>query len=153
MVTPIPPFYIQDPSPNTPRYGLFNAINGPLDLTPVQAREGGYVWETISCELPYGYEVQCTNDAKTFTTGTSTITAVPFVVIGSLVCGTIGHTPEEYRQMAFDRLRLGEQAAVELILSTGAFAQAPSLANNPDSVLLAGSPATDVADAIGQLEA
>jgi len=147
----IPPVYLQnDPNPNTQRYGLFNVATGPLEMEP-HARMGGYVYQTDVCNLPFGYAVACTPAAKTFTDSLSTIVSTPFMVVASVLCGTIGHTPDEWAAIVMDRLKAGEQAAVERIFSDGLFGASPSLANNtPNATQL--TAALDVASAIGALE-
>jgi hypothetical protein len=141
-----------DPNPNTQRYGLFNATNGPLEL-PVHARIGGLQYTTPLCTLPAGYEVNCITDSdtKAFTDGITTITGNPFVVIASVLCGAIGFTPAEWSAMVVDKLKAGEQALVEQIFSAGTFGMSPSLANNtPTATAL--TAVTSVAAAIGSLE-
>jgi hypothetical protein len=141
-----------DPNPNTQRYGLFNAANGPLELPP-HARNGGIKYVTPLCSLPEGYAVNCTPGgvAKNFTNGITTITGTPFVVIAETICGTIGYSEAEWGQFVVAKLKAGEQAVVEQIFSAGTFGEAPSLANNtPAATAL--TAATTVAGAIGNLE-
>ncbi len=141
-----------DPNPNTQRYGLFNAANGPLQLEP-HARIGGLQYTTPNCTLPYGYEVNCITDSdtKTFTDGISTITGNPFVVVASTLCGTVGYSQAEWASMVVDKLKTGEQAIVEQIFSAGTFGITPSLSNNTPAASSAGA-STSVAGAIGNLE-
>jgi hypothetical protein len=141
-----------DPNPNTQRYGLFNATNGPLEL-PEHARIGGLQYTTPLCTLPGGYEVNCITDSdtKTFTDPISTITGNPFVVIASTLCGVIGFSSAEWEQMVVEKLKAGEQAIVEQVFSAGTFGIAPSLTNNtPNATAL--TAVTSVAGAIGSLE-
>ena len=153
MVAMIPPVLLPaDPNPSQQRYGLFNALNGPLDMPSNLARAGGVRYVTSHCTLPYGYEVNCIDDldTKTFTDGLATITGTPFVVIASTLCGTIGYTEQEWQQFISDKLTSGEQAIVELIFSTSDFGQSPGLANNPAAVQLTAT--TSIAGAIAELE-
>lgn len=140
-----------DPNPNQQRYGLFNAVNGPLEL-PIHARNGGLEYTTPLCDLPGGYEVNCLDDlaTKTFTNGPTTITGAPFVVLASMLCGTFGFNEAEWNRMVTEKLRAGEQAVVERIFSTSDFGQTPGLANNPDAQQL--TAAASVAAGIATLE-
>jgi hypothetical protein len=110
-------------------------------------------YETSLCDLPYGYSVLCqTNSgagapvAKTFTAANVTVSATPFVVVATTVCGTIGRSEEESTRLVVDKLKAGEQAVVEAVFSAGTFLQSPSLANNtPAATLLGASANVDAA--------
>jgi hypothetical protein len=144
VLLPVPPHQ------NTPRYGLFDVATGPLDLPP-HAGVGGIEYITPLCTLPNGYQVACTPGSKSLTNTTSLIIGQPFVVIADLVCGTVGRTEAEFRQMAMNKLVVGEQAVVEMIFSNGAVGAAPSLANNAANLPML-TPATSIDMAIGELE-
>jgi len=152
-VTTAPILLPADPNPNQQRYGLFNAANGPLEL-PVHARNGGLQYVTNVCTLPGRYAVNCTPGgvAKSFSDSLSTIVGTPFVVIAETVCGSLPDNEAEWQQFLTQKLMAGEQAAVELIFSSGTFGLAPSLSNNTPNAT-AVTAATSVAGAIGNLEA
>lgn len=154
MVAIIPPVLLPgSPNVGAQRYGLFNVLNGPLELD-IHARGGGYAYTTELCELPYGYDQACPTPANVTadTQGLTTIVATPFLVQTTLTCGAIGHTGQELTTMAFNRLRAGEQAAVENIFSQGLNGQSPSLANNNPNVTTL-SAAASINEGIGKLEA
>lgn len=146
-------FLAQTPNPIVPRYGLFNAATGPLDL-PVHARNGGLKYQTTVCDLPRGYEVECQADqnTKTFDESVSTITGLPFIVYAGMQCGTVGlvNEPDRVRQFLYQQLVAGEQATVESIFSNSSFGLANGLSGNPDVVNL--GLATDTVHAFGKLE-
>lgn len=153
MVATIPPLLIPRPTMlDRPRYGLFEAAIGPLDL-PVHARNGGLTYVTSICANGYGYEINCLDaqGAKTFEGTLSTVLGVPFVVYSTFICGTAGYTPEELQQFGVEALEAVEQTIVEQIFSTGDFAQAPSLANNPDVITVTGA-GTTITDVLSELE-
>lgn len=141
--------YVERPGALVPRYGLFNVANGPLDLPP-HARAGGLEFESAVCKLPTGYQIDCPQPAvnKTFAAGgAGVITATPFVVRSDLECAPVGLTDTQLRQWLLERLKAGEQAAVERIFSDGTVAALPSLQG---STSLAAS--TSLVKAIGLLE-
>lgn len=143
---------IQYPGDMTTRYGLFNAAVTPSEWQPHWG-DGGIVFEDEFCVLPRGYDVNCTDTlaAKTFDPQTS-IPGTPFVVYAGLVCGSVGHTEAEFQAKVLNRLKAGEQGAVEQIFSRGLNGQTRPLANatpNATPVVPAG---TTTADQIGALE-
>lgn len=154
MVATIPPILIERPLMlDQPRYGLIQAAIGPLPL-PVHARNGGIQYVHNECGSGFGYEINCLPDqaAKDFTQlGLSTVLGVPFLIYSTFVCGSVGYTEEEFQQFAIDSLTSVEQTVAEQVFSDGLFAQAPSLANNPDVVTLAGGGTTAV-EVISELE-
>jgi hypothetical protein len=75
----------------------------------------------------------------------------PFVVLTSLLCGSVGMTEEKLRTMLFESSLAGEQMTVEATFSTGACAQAPSLSNNAVPATDVGN-STDVVAAVSKLE-
>lgn len=134
------PIWVPAPNPVVPRYGLFRAATGPLDL-PIYGRSGGVIYDLTTCDLPLGYEVNCqeSHAQKTLTSSVPSVSGAPFVVYSAVTCSTVGFVnwgQERIRKFLYDQLTAGEQATVERILSTGAFGQAPSLGGNPDVVNL-----------------
>lgn len=154
MVAIMPPMLIDKPTPEFPlRYGLLQAAVGPLDL-PDHAITGGLRYVTSVCGPGYGYQVECIADLddKTFGTGLSTVTGVPFVVYATVQCGAVGYNFEEQNAFARERLFSVEQSVVERIFSSGTFAQAPSLANNtPAATTVTGGGVTSV-EVLSELE-
>lgn len=142
------------PAPNRgaePRYGLFNAATGPLDL-PLHARDGGLMYETGHCALPSSYDVTCAPGAtKSFSGGYDLVVGNPFVVIASASCGTVGTDEQRASDLILDRLKAGEQATVENVFGRGLNGELPSLANNTPNVTLL-SAATSWQMAISSLE-
>lgn len=125
------PFYVPPPNPVVPRYGLFNAATGPMDL-PINARIGGLQYQISTCNLPLEYEVECqdAHNTKVITSGVTTVTGAPFIVYSAIQCGTVGLVDwgqEQVQRYLYDQLIAGEQATVEQIISTGLVGQFPSL--------------------------
>jgi len=136
-------FYVEAPGV-TDRYGLFKVANGPLPL-PRQAIFGGLEFETGRCELPTGLENQCVIDdaeTKEFETGLTTVTANGFTVRSSFICGAVGMDDARLRRFTMERLKMGEQAAVERIFSEGGFGNTPTL-QDPDATLSVSDCTTD----------
>lgn len=145
--------YIPAPTSTLPRYGLFSVANGPLPIPDQHAEGGGLEWQTGNCALPYGYLIDCadyTPVAKTFSAGPVTSTANPFVLISSLVCGSVGIDDTIIRRVLGERLDTGAQAAIENIFSSQLFGQSPGLANAAGVATL--TAATSIGEAIGNLE-
>lgn len=142
--------YVQAPVAPTSRYGLFRVATGPLSL-PLHSRTGGLEYESPFCTLPVGYAVACEpGSSKDFETGYDLVEGDPFVVLAATVCGTGGLGEERASRLAVDRLKAGEQAAVEDIFSRGTFGIAPSLGNNADVVELTAT--TSIVTAVAELE-
>jgi hypothetical protein len=146
------PDLIAWPGDATTRYGLFNAV-GVQSAWDDHWGSGGIVFESEFCSLPRGYDVACTDSlaAKTFDPQ-STVPGTPFVVYAGLLCGAVGHTEAEYQAKVLNRLKAGEQGAVEQIFSRQLNGQSRGLANatpNATTVVPAG---TTTADQIGALE-
>lgn len=142
--------YVDRPGALVPRYGLFNVANGPLDL-PIHARSGGMEFESVVCDLPTGYEIQCPQPdvAKSFDAGgANKINVDPFVVRSDLECAPVGLTDDQLRRWLIERLKAGEQATVERIYSDGLNGGSPSLRG---ATLL--GPSGSVTKAVGLLEA
>jgi hypothetical protein len=136
------------------RYGLFNAVGVRPEWEPHWA-DGGIVFEDEFCFLPRGYDVNCTDllAPKTFDPQT-TIPGTPFVVYAGVLCGSVGHTEAEFQAKALNRLKAGEQGAVEQIFSRQLNGQSRGLANStpvPTIVVPLGA-TPSVADQVGALE-
>lgn len=141
--------YVERPGALVNRYGLFQVANGPLDL-PIHARSGGLEFQSAVCDLPTGYEIDCpaSDTPKDFSAGgANVITADPFVVRSDLLCAPVGLTDLQLRQWLLERLRAGEQAAVERIFSEGTFGAAPSLQGATNI-----GASVSIAQAVGALE-
>lgn len=147
------PVYVPAPNPLIPRYGLFNVVTGPLDL-PVHGRIGGLEYETATCDLPVGYEVNCLTEhgTKDIEGTIQTITGLPFVVYSGITCGIVGLANIQDRMRGFlhQQLVSGEQATVERIFSESTFGLNNGLSSNPDLVDL--GTATDIVNGIALLE-
>lgn len=151
MAAVIPPVYLPaNPTPGDRRYGLFD-VAPPQDLPNPKAGLGGLQYVTSRCDLPAGYQVQCSSASISADDGPSTITSLPFVVQAVQNCGTIGWTPEQWQAFIVDKLETGEQAVVERVFSEGTFAQAPSLANNSTAATDLGT-AASIDEGLGKLE-
>lgn len=135
------------------RYGIFQAAIGPLDFPDVHARGGGLWWANAMCGGGQGYEINCIDalDTKTFNAdGLEIVTLVPFVVMSNFQC--LFTSLEEAERFGRQKLFSVEQSQVEQIFSEGLFAQAPSLANNPDVVTVVVAASASLADRVGLLE-
>lgn len=147
------PVYVQNPNPQTLRYGLFTVAVGPLDM-PDHAGDGGVTWLSNSCGQATGYEVNCIDslgEKSGFGDSISVAKATPFTVTAGYECGPVGISEAERRRFALEKLQATEQAAVEDIFSRGTFGQSPSLANNTPAATDVG-PAVDIVEAFSQLE-
>jgi hypothetical protein len=152
MALVTPPNPIPYPGDMTTRYGLFNAAVTPSAWED-EWGSGGIVFEDEFCSLPRGYDVNCTDTlaAKTFDPQTS-IPGTPFVVYAGLVCGSLGHTEAEFQAKVLNRLKAGEQGAVEQIFSRGLNGQSRPLANAVPNATLIVPAGSTIADQIGALE-
>lgn len=105
---------IEPPPPPARPYGLFNAALGPLPLPRVEAADGGIEYQPDSCGIARLWPSACDPvTAKVFDEGVDTITADPFLVYTSWLCGSVGYTEEEIRRRLMTRLQLKSQRAVE----------------------------------------
>lgn len=141
------PVYVQNPTPQVQRYGLFTVAVGPADL-PNHAADGGVTWLGASCGEASGYEINCLDSLQEkgpFTDSLDVPTATPFVVLAGYECSLVGISEAERNRFALEKLQATEQQAVEQIFSEGSFGQSPSLSNNA-------TPATDVGPAVGIVE-
>lgn len=140
----MPPEGVLAPQPRGLRYGLFTVANGPLTL-PDKGRGGGIKYDPESCGHAHTYPVECPGESpaldKIFDEFPDTIVAEPFVVYGSLQCGSAGRTQAELAAAARRNLTSGEQSQAEAELAV---------------LLDAGSvglgAAVDVVDAVSRLE-
>jgi hypothetical protein len=111
---------IEPPAPPPVPYGLFNAAVGPLPLPRVEAAVGGIEYQPDTCGIARLWASGCESvTAKVFDEGVDTISADPFVVYSSWLCGSIGYTEEEIRRRLLTRLNLKAQRAVEARLWQG----------------------------------
>ena len=153
MVAIIPPSEVPKPTPSLPlRYGLFQAAIGPKDMPSTHVRGGGLWYRNAMCEGGQGYEINCIDalDTKVFSeNGLDIVTGVPFVVLSSYEC--LFTDLAEAEALTLQKLLSVEQSIVEQVFSSGDFAQAPSLANNPAVVSLV-TTATELVDVISELE-
>lgn len=148
---------VRRPGSLTPQYGLFTvaqAMGTLSDQLPIHARQGGIEYETTVCEQPTCFETACFDTLGTKPAGepTEIITGDPFVVLTSLLCGSVGMSDELLRERLRERALAGEQMTVEATFSTGDCGQAPSLANNTPAATSLGA-ATNIVEAISALEA
>lgn len=153
MAAIIPPVEVGDPSPQIPRYGLFDAAVGPKAL-PLHGRAGGITYRTAVTDLPYGFEVLCAESTVTFEDPCGDqVTGTPFAVIASMVTGTAGGMSKELVDSILrQRLLAGERTVVEQVFCSALFGASPSLINNvPLSTPLAA--AGSIMDGVGALEA
>lgn len=150
--------YVRRPGSLTPSYGLFKvvtAMGAMVDggVMPAHAGQGGILYETHVCGLPYCFETNCidTLGTKTIDDEFTIVNGDPFVIVTDLTCGLVGLTPERTREFLREKAVAGEQAAVELAFSNGDCGMNPSLANStPLATALAASP--NPVAAIGLLE-
>lgn len=114
------PVVIDPPAPPPVPYGLFNAAVGPLPLPRIEAAVGGIEYQPDTCGVARLWASECESvTAKVFDDGVDTLTADPFVVYASWLCGSIGYTEEEIRRRLLTRMNLKAQRAVEARLWQG----------------------------------
>jgi len=109
--------YLLDTPPPPPRpYGLFDVALGPMQF-PVPAAQGaGVIYVPDTCEDDvFLYAMNCppVSGSKTFSTNESPVSGMPFAVITSYTCGSLGYTFDEVEQKVRTRMMLREQRAVE----------------------------------------
>lgn len=111
---------INPPAPPVRPYGLFDVAVGPLPLPRIEAMSGGIEYQPDTCGIARLWEMNCVPvTSKVFDTGVPTLTADPFAVYTSWLCGSLGYSPEEIRARLLTRLSLKEQRAVEQRLWQG----------------------------------
>lgn len=145
------PVDVQDPTPQIHRYGMFNAAFGPLAMPP-HAIGGGVRYQTVTTDLPHGFDVSCATSSVTMTDPCGDfVTASPFLVQATIATTKMGISDEEMRSLLLQRLTAGERTVVESIFCSGLNGAAPSLVNNtPLATTLAA--AASVVDGMGALE-
>lgn len=122
---------VTPPTSPGPRYGLFNAAVGPLDL-PDHAIGGGVTWTPESCGGAHPWGATCHEPTvdreggdgdqqlsvvKTFDDAPDYATAAPFTAYGTYTCGSVGTSPAELSYRAGLRLQNGEQGQAETALA------------------------------------
>lgn len=137
------------------RYGIFQASIGPLDI-PGHARNGGLQYVTAVCGEGFGYDNACIADlaskVATWTeNGTTTVLGVPFLVLATVQCGSVGYDFEEQKAFVMERLRSVEQSQVEEMFSTGAGALFPALLT-ADGIETVTGGGTTVVEVLSELE-
>lgn len=142
----VPPQVVPAPEARGLRYGLLQAANGPIDLTP-GGIAGGITYDPVSCGIAHTYAAACHSEtSKSFDASADSVTREPFVVYSSLVCGSAGTTPATLEERVRRRLALGEQTVVEsamaAVLAAGVVADGTALI----------APGTTLHDVIGELE-
>jgi len=114
------PVILDPPAPPPVPYGLFNAAVGPLPLPRLEAAVGGIEYQPDTCGPARLWASECESvTAKVFDEGLDTISADPFVVYASWLCGSIGYTEEEIRRRLLTKINLKAQRAVEARLWQG----------------------------------
>lgn len=138
----MPPETVPAPQPRGIRYGLFTVANGPLELA-VHGRGGGVQYEPVSCGQAHTYPIECDDSPPemVFDPGTGTVAFEPFLVYGSLTCGSAGKTQADLRAEVTRNLTSGEQTQAETAMAALLTAGATGL-----------GAATLVVDAVSQLE-
>lgn len=116
--------YLLDTPPAPPRpYGLFDVALGPMPFPVPAAQGGGVIYVPDTCEDDvFLYAMNCppVSGAKTFSTNESPVSGMPFAVITSYTCGSLGYTFDEVEQKVRTRLMLREQRGVERRVWQGA---------------------------------
>jgi len=140
----VPADNVPAPQPRGLRYGLFTVANGPLPL-PAHGAGGGVIYQPESCGHAHSYPVDCPDESPTpekiFDSMPDPVTAEPFVVYGSLQCGSAGKTQAELEAAVRRNLASGEQAQAEAELAVILDAGAAGL-----------GAAVDIVDAVSRLE-
>lgn len=153
----LPAMVIDPPAPPQPPDGLLVAATGPLALPQAMESVGG-TYVADSCGVGHLYPPAClTPPYPTMATdaGDAQVTAYPFEVYASVICGSMGESVERAEEKARIRLQLNEQTQVERALWGGGDSVAgifPTLvlAAMPGYAALAAS--ANVTDAVSLLE-
>lgn len=134
----MPPQLVAAPPPRGLRYGLFTAGIGPLDLPAPNGLAGGVTYDPQTCGHTHEWPVECPpGDAgeKVFDPGDDWVTALPFVVYATYVCGAASYTAQELEAKVRRRLANGEQTSAERLFSQGLLPLATlQPAPEPDSI-------------------
>lgn len=134
---------IAGPEPLRRRYGLFDAANGPVDLSD-HGRGGGVRFLPVTCGQAHPYRIGCyagevDSDEKPVDPSDEEFQTGVFSVIATEECGSVGFTATEFQNKVLRRLSNGEQGAAELALWTGVDGDGdaldiPHLAEDPTTI-------------------
>lgn len=118
----LPPAILVAPSsPAGPRPGLLDAVVGPMEM-PDHVQTSGAQWWSEMCGGSHLYPPACLTPpypAFTADPGDGLVSAYPFVVYASEICGVMGSSDEEAVARATQRLAMGAQTSVEHALWGG----------------------------------
>lgn len=118
-MTLIPREHVPAPAPGELRYGLF-AVAPPSDTLSSHGAGGGVVYLPDFCGPARPYAVDCPpGEEKDFDLDDGETQGLPFAVIASLLCGSVGFSTDEWNAKIRGRLTAGEQGAAEMALWTG----------------------------------
>lgn len=155
---PLPPMALNAPAPPDVPAGLLVAATGPLDL-PSHMQNVGGTYIADACGVGHLYPTVCDDTPPyptiTLDAGDGGVTAYPFEVYASVICGSFGESVEHAEERARTRLALTEQTQVERALwhggdgVTGIF-EALVTAAMPGYTALAAT--TNVMEAVSLLE-
>lgn len=121
MVKPAFVIEARDLPPLQLRNGLMLAATGPMAL-PEHATDVGLLWQSEVCGSAHLYPPACISppyQAHTYDTNDGPVSAYPFVVYASEVCGIIPADVADAKRRVLERLRIGEQEAIERALWGG----------------------------------
>ena len=140
---------IATPAPGAPRYGIFNAaVMGTLDSRMIAS---GATWYPEDCGLAVAtYDPTCApgdNPEKVFDdTGVEFPETVPYWLLSTFQCGTVGTTADDVRRRVRKRYDAGAQHQVEETMWTGSgLAGVPALTLAGATVITPGAPGAGAA--------
>lgn len=110
------PYLAPTPAPPPRPYGIFDVALGPMPFPVAAAVGGGILYVPDTCEDDvFLYAMNCppVSGVKTFSLNEAPVSGMPFAVITSYTCGSLGYTFEESEQKVRTRMSLREQRAVE----------------------------------------
>lgn len=146
----VQPFvYTQPPVVEPYRHGLFDAA--PVVPQPNTHWEyGGIEFESLACYLTQAYpggltDVNGSGGTKTLPVCFGVTQASAFSIFGGVATGSLGHTPEEWRERAVGIVELAGQHAVESALWTGQAGALPALNAAATPLVIAGQANTTAA--------
>lgn len=101
-----------------------SAAAGPIDITDVHAKGGGYRYIPVTCGTANTWAIDCSGGqvlqtVKEMDPENAEVDTGSFVVYSSLECGAVGYTSQEFKDKVERRLLNGEQGAAEYALWTG----------------------------------